>query len=228
MKVKKIVFAVTLASSCFALNAQAGLISYEFGSPIPLETTEISQTGNLSLFDSTMGTLTGATLDLFGGASFTYGGTNNSAQAQNARITSSTELLWSSSLGALSPILAGNNISLSSNSGVMNYTVGQTRNFGPFLINDTSSSDLFGILASLQNPGGGIFSLTCDSLSGLSVTGGGGNISTTQSTQAGCGARISYNFDTDPPSSVPTPGSLPLFGLGLTGALALRRRRKKV
>lgn len=220
MRMKKALFAA--AAVLGAVAAQAATVTYSFGLPLVLATTEIDKTGSLGLFDSNLGTLTGATLTLEGGASFSFSGTNNAAQTQLANITSSTDLFWSTSLGALTPFLG--TISLSASSGAQNYAVGETKSFGPLLDNDSQVDNLATILGSLQQSGGGTFDLRCQSLSGLLVQGGGGNIGTTQSTTAGCGATIVYDY-TDRPAQVPEPASLALVGVALAG-LSFARRRK--
>ncbi len=223
--IKKALFALTVMAA--AMGAQATTVAYQYGLPLTLTTTEINQTGSLGLFNSNLGTLTGASIEVFGGALFNFTGTNSAQQAQNARLTASTNLRWSTSLGALSSFLS-DSFDLSATSGIQNYAAGQTLSFGPFSQSLSSVDDLSGILASLQTSSGGNFNVTCESLSGFTVSGGGGNIGTTQSTEAGCGARIVYTYNPVGTSQVPEPDSLYLLGLALVGAGVATRRRKQV
>lgn len=222
--IKKVLFALTALAA--AAGAQAAIVSFEYGIPLSLTTTEITETNQLGLFDSGLGTLTGASIEVFGEAEFAFSGTNNSASPQNAIITSSTTLSWSTTLGALSSFLT-DAIELSETSGLQNYTAGQFRLFGPINQASSNSDDLTSILSALQLAGGGNFDVTCGSLSGLAVRGGGGNIATTQATRAGCGARIVYTYD-EVTSSVPEPASIALVSLALAGAGVATRRRKRV
>lgn len=209
---------VAVVASAFSFSASALTISSEFGIPVTQSTTEINETGMLDLFDNALGTLTGAVLEIFGASTQGFSATNNAAQAQTANITSSVDLLFSSSL-AMDP-LAGAALSFSNSTGFQSYAAGETINYGLFMDEGDASFDLAASLASLI--GAGTFDVNCESFSGLAVQGGGGNLTIPQETQAGCGARISYTYEED---SVPTPspGSLALVGLGL---LAARRARK--
>ena len=209
--------------------AHASPVTFSFGQPLVLATTEINQSGMLGLFDTSLGTLTGASLTLFGGASFSFSGTNNAAQSQEAEIISRTRLNFNSSLASLQTLFTSTGpITLLESSGNLSYASGQTRSFGPALRNDSQVFNVLSI-AALQAAGGGMFSLGCVSVSGLIVDGGGGNISTSQSTRAGCGASITYTFTATPPPppGVPEPATLALVGLALAGAsIATRRRRQ--
>jgi hypothetical protein len=150
-----------------------------------------------------------------------FAGTNTAAQAQRATLTSSVELFFSSSLAAVNAAML-DSILVSATSGSQQYAVGETKSFGPFTQNGTD--DVSGVaLASFI--GLGDFAVSCESSSGLAVQGGGGNIATTQSTTAGCGAEIVYTY-TQRQNQVPEPASLALVGLALAGAAAASRKRK--
>lgn len=205
-----------------AASAHAATVSYNFSNP--LATTEINQTGALGLFDSNLGTLTGATIIVNGAAVMSFTGNNTAAQSQRATLTSSVELFWDSSINALDPFLT-DSVLMTATSGSQQYAIGETKSFGPFNTNGSNTDDLATILGALQAAGGGSFNVTCDSSSGLAVQGGGGNIATTQSTQAQCGASIEYTYR-ERQVQVPEPGTLALIGLAIAGIGFGARRRK--
>ena len=101
--IKKALCALTMVAA--AAGAQAATVSFQYGLPLTLATTDINQTGLLGLFNSSLGTLTGASIEVFGGALFNFSGTNNAQQAQDAQLTASTSLGWSTSLSALTLLL---------------------------------------------------------------------------------------------------------------------------
>ncbi len=218
---------ILAASLALAASAQAATTVSSFSNL--LQVTEINQTGALNLFDTNLGTLTDVEIRYTGSMSTIITLTNNAAGSEAVEAQGSVGLRFSSSLAGLNAIWAAPapRLSLSVTTGEQNLNSGQTSSFGP--LTDTESvtlnAALDGLFAEFSAAGGGTFNIGCRSLSGLALVGGGGNISATQATQAGCGAEVVYTY-TERPTSVPEPGSLALVGLALAAAGFTASRRK--
>jgi hypothetical protein len=191
-----------------------------------LQTTEINQTGFLDKFDSSLGTLNGVSLTWGGQAVTTITLTNNASQDQRLKATSSVDLAFSSNDSAINAILSAITLSMEVNSGgFISLPTGGSQTFGPISDSDVASFSAgsgAAILAAFTGPG--TFSVTCESLSGINLQGGGGNVSSSQETQAACGASVEYSFTTN---KVPEPGTLALLGAMAVGAGVLSRRTRK-
>lgn len=206
---------------CSGLHAQNLTSSSEYGLPIIQNVTEIDETGYLALFDSDLGVLTAITLNLHGAGTTDITLTNSAATPISARITATSSLFFSSGLAPLDTFLQNNaaQVSLDFPLGLQDFEVGETRNFGQLTSSKSKSFDLSSLIPHMQASGGGTFSLNAQSLNGLTILGGGGNLSSQQSTIAGAGASIVYTY------AIPEPSSALLATLAASFCLFGRRRR---
>jgi hypothetical protein len=218
-------FKIALAAALIAAgSANAATSTSSFTNPLAV--TEINQTGTLNLFDSALGTLTGAVLTVTDTLRTDITFRNSAAQAQNFRYNTTLDLTLSSSLAALNAIIATATPGTATDS-----LPTTTLAAGASLVKPTATVsgtagtvDLSGILASLIGPGS--FTVNCQSFTPTTISQVGGNITSTQTTLAQCGASIVYTYTAKvTPPSVPVPASAALLGLGLLAAGAVRRRK---
>jgi hypothetical protein len=206
----------TVAAMALGVSANAATLTHQSGLPIATSPTEISQTMTLPMFNPALGTLTSVTINYSDSATGTLKVQNKAATTASGRVTTTIDFLWTSSLGG---ILTDSSYTLR-NTGILSYTAGQTRNFGPDTVGATQSVNP--VLASVT--GAGNFTLTCETLNGATIVGGGGNLEATQTTVAGCGAEVIYEY-TPTQTAVPEPSTMIPVGLALVG-LGVARRRK--
>jgi hypothetical protein len=221
MKKLTLLAALTIASigSAQALTISGGSFN------LAEQTTEINQSGNLNLFDSNLGILNSVSFTFSSGMNTSFILTNTAAQSQSVIATGNVFLFAGSSVGAIDSLLNSISLSLAAGTGIINLAANAFGSFGPFADADSMVALFSSGFNAFQAAGGGVFDVTGESLSGLALQGGGGNIVAQQTTTAGIGASILYDY-TERTTNVPEPAILGLMGLGFAAMGAMRRRRQ--
>ncbi len=225
---KKLLGLTLAAAGAMTLSAGAQALVLEDTFENIFETTEINQTGELSLFDASLGDLTEVTLTLSGNSISTSMLENTASGSQTFSFDSVLNFfLDASSVGVTTPAPAFTTV-LASTDGFVTLAAGEFLDLGTAEDNGSWTVTLTGAeLAPFI--GTGNFSVGCSTISGTTFSGGGGNINNTQETTAACSGSIAYMYDAavviTPPTTVPAPASLWLMGAGLLGFAAFKKRK---
>lgn len=144
--------------------------------------------------------------------------TNNANSQQNASATTLVDFFFSStdlSVGLTNPS------QVNASTGLQSLNAGETKMFG--VAGSEQSMDTFtgGDIGQFLTP----FNIDVATLTGFSLSGGGGNISSDQTTFARGSVSVQYKVDNMAP--IPLPASLPMLigAMGGLGFLGWRRRK---
>jgi hypothetical protein len=198
-----------------------------------------TQSVSLPLFNSTQGTLTGVSIELYeqiqtygslmntdtgAGQTSTIQGAHNSGYGESMDVAVFPKGT-PTPLGGTTGNLATVGATIEHLSNGTKVLPGQTLTFGtvtsPLVLSNSTTTSV-GNIASFLGTSSAVFPLYANAL----TTGGfsGGNLSITQHTVVRVEVTANYTYSTPQPPSVPEPTSMVLLGSGLIGLGAARKR----
>jgi len=191
---------------------------------VPLSNTELSASITCPQFGGS--NLTQIDIAFSGAIEGAITLTNDGATDQN--VSGSTESQFF--LGLLGGFVIPSPLfSATFDTGVVSLGAGTSQTFGGLTgsANGNITNTSAGTFAAYS--GAGSFSIPVSTLTGLTVTGGGGQIQAGQTTQASIDAVVTYTFEDQPPppGEVPEPGTLAITGIGALALGFAGRRRPR-
>lgn len=222
---KKHLIAAILALSAGATHADVITQTDSYG----YNTTNWTHTlGSLNQFDSLLGTLNFITVTLYGAINQNLSAENTGATPDILTPVAGGTIRFrqggSTVLAQVLPTTTGTAFSAGAYDGTSDYAGASGTNFGILSASDTTTVTLSGAALTAFIGTGTLSGFDVRAIGNGAINSDNGNLDSSISTEAL--ARLTLTYDYTPTTNqVPEPASMALVGLGMIGALALRRRR---